>query len=236
MRWRACGSVAGEMRYTRPQLTLLLALAGAALVGLGVRQWRAGFPEHATRLERFDQEDPVGWSAAPAVVASSRARERPGRAPLRGDAGPREPRVSSRGETVPRDPPAPDPRPLDLNHADTEQIARLPGVGPALARRIVAAREQRGEFASTDDLRGVLGLGPKKIAALRELVVARGAGAGSRDIGRAPPGEPAPADGARSDGARVSASSAPRETARDASDQSERCEGAECGPLPGDTP
>jgi len=223
------------MRYTRPQLTLLLALAGAALVGLGARQWRAGFPEHAERLERFDQEEPVAWSAAPAVVASSRARERAGRAPLRGDAGPREPRTGARGEPVPREP-APDPRPLDLNHADTDQIARLPGVGLALARRIVAAREQRGAFASPDDLRGVLGLGPKKIAALRELVVARGAGAGSPDIGRAPPAEPASPNGARTSGARVSGASAPGGTASDASEPSERREGTGCGPLPGDTP
>jgi competence protein ComEA len=224
------------MRYTRPQLTLLLALAGAALAGLGVRQWRAGFPEHAERLERFDQEDPVAWSAAPAVVASSRTRERTSRGPLRGDAGPREPRAGARGGPIPRDPPAPDPRPLDLNHADAEQIARLPGVGPALARRIVAAREQSGEFASPDDLRGVLGLGPKKIAALRELVVARGAGTGSPDVGRAPPAEPPPPSVARTSSARVSGASTSREAASDPSEQSERCEGAECGPLPGDTP
>jgi len=63
-----------------------------------------------------------------------------------------------------------DPRPLDLNRASVDQIARLPGVGPSLARRIVDERERVGRFDSPDSLRGVLGLGPKKLAALREHV------------------------------------------------------------------
>ena len=107
------------MGYPRPQLTLLLLLAAIALTGLGVREWRAGFPVAAERLDRFDREDP---------------------------------------------------RPLDLNHASVEQIARLPGVGPSLARRIVDERERVGRFDSPDRLRGILGLGPKKLAALREHV------------------------------------------------------------------
>ena len=55
-----------------------------------------------------------------------------------------------------------------------EQIARLPGVGPGLARRIVEERDRRGRFESPESLRGVLGLGPKKLAALRDLVTIAG--------------------------------------------------------------
>ena len=39
------------MTYPRPQLRLLFLLAGILLAGLGVREWRAGFPELAERLE-----------------------------------------------------------------------------------------------------------------------------------------------------------------------------------------
>ncbi len=46
------------MSYSRPQLKLLLLLAAVFLVGLGVREWRMGFPDAAERLERFDREDP----------------------------------------------------------------------------------------------------------------------------------------------------------------------------------
>jgi competence protein ComEA len=55
-----------------------------------------------------------------------------------------------------------DPR-VRLNEADAEALIRLPGIGPALARRIVAARP----FARVDDLLRVPGIGPKTLAALR---------------------------------------------------------------------
>jgi hypothetical protein len=47
------------MPYPVPQLRLLILLAFTLLVGLGVREWRAGFPDAAERFERFDREDTV---------------------------------------------------------------------------------------------------------------------------------------------------------------------------------
>ena len=46
------------MLYSLPQLRLLILLALTLLVGLGVREWRAGFPDAALRLERFDRDEP----------------------------------------------------------------------------------------------------------------------------------------------------------------------------------
>jgi competence protein ComEA len=60
--------------------------------------------------------------------------------------------------------------PLDLNVATQEQLERLPGIGPATASAILAERERRGRFASVDDLLDVRGIGPAKLAALRDLV------------------------------------------------------------------
>jgi hypothetical protein len=45
-------------------------------------------------------------------------------------------------------------------------------VGPGLARRIVEERQRRGRFEGPEGLRSVLGLGPRKLAALRDLVTA----------------------------------------------------------------
>lgn len=52
---------------------------------------------------------------------------------------------------------------VSLNAASPGELARLPGIGPALARRIVAARP----FATLDDLLRVSGIGPKTLAGLR---------------------------------------------------------------------
>jgi competence protein ComEA len=62
-----------------------------------------------------------------------------------------------------------DPR-LDLNTATATQLEELPGVGPVLAARIVAWREENGRFTSTDELREVSGIGPKTYEALADLV------------------------------------------------------------------
>lgn len=55
---------------------------------------------------------------------------------------------------------------IRLNEADAAELMRLPGIGPALARRIEEARP----FADVDDLLRVRGIGPKTLAKLRPLV------------------------------------------------------------------
>jgi competence protein ComEA len=60
--------------------------------------------------------------------------------------------------------------PLDLNRAALGDLLLLPGVGPKLAARIVEERERRGGFASFAQLAEVKGVGPRKLAQLRELV------------------------------------------------------------------
>lgn len=52
-------------------------------------------------------------------------------------------------------------RPIPLNRAAAEDLDRLPGIGPGLARRIVAYRETRGGFSSLDELKEVSGIKEK---------------------------------------------------------------------------
>lgn len=59
-------------------------------------------------------------------------------------------------------------RQVDVNRADVAELERLPGVGPALAGRIVAYRTQHGPFASVKDVARVAGIGPKTLAALAD--------------------------------------------------------------------
>jgi competence ComEA-like helix-hairpin-helix protein len=55
---------------------------------------------------------------------------------------------------------------LDINRADAAALQGLPGIGPALALRIVAYREARGQFRRVEELREVPGIGPKRYARL----------------------------------------------------------------------
>lgn len=69
---------------------------------------------------------------------------------------------------------SPAPRlPLDLNRATAAELEELPGIGPALAARIVAHRSRRGPFRSVEDLLEVRGVGPRTLEALRPYVTVR---------------------------------------------------------------
>jgi competence protein ComEA len=60
---------------------------------------------------------------------------------------------------------------IDLNHADRAEIRQLPGVGPTLAARISANRDEGG-FRTVDDLRTVAGMGPARLERVRPWVQA----------------------------------------------------------------
>ncbi len=59
---------------------------------------------------------------------------------------------------------------VDLNTADEAALEELPGIGPALAERIVAWREENGRFRTVDDLLAVPGIGEKVLEGLRDGV------------------------------------------------------------------
>lgn len=58
-----------------------------------------------------------------------------------------------------------------LNAASIEAITSLPGIGPVLAERIAAYREENGPFFTVEDLLDVPGIGESKLAALRDSVI-----------------------------------------------------------------
>jgi competence protein ComEA len=60
---------------------------------------------------------------------------------------------------------------IDLDRADVSEITRLPRIGPALAQRIVAWRDQHGPFGSLARLDSVPGVGAKLLDAIRPFVV-----------------------------------------------------------------
>jgi competence protein ComEA len=63
--------------------------------------------------------------------------------------------------------------PVEINSATAADLEALPGIGPVLAARIVAHREEHGRFERLEDLLEVEGIGPRLLARLRPLVQVR---------------------------------------------------------------
>lgn len=59
---------------------------------------------------------------------------------------------------------------VHVNRATLEQLETLPGIGPALAQRIIDYREAHGAFASLEALMDVSGIGERTIERLDGLV------------------------------------------------------------------
>jgi competence protein ComEA len=62
-------------------------------------------------------------------------------------------------------------RKVILNLATEEDLRRLSGIGPAKAKAILALRAKLGRFKRVEDLLRVKGIGRKRLARLRPLVV-----------------------------------------------------------------
>ena len=59
---------------------------------------------------------------------------------------------------------------VDLNTADQATLETLPGIGPALAGRIIAWRDEHGGFTAVEDLLEVSGIGETRLEDLRPRV------------------------------------------------------------------
>src|SRR5256886_8301785 len=154
----------------------LLFLASVILLGASVRALRAvGTIEkvptgniHALdgQLAAVDSARRVKHGAAKGRTLRGRHRLPPDSLPARDTLGTRPPngaptRALPGGK-------------IDVDTATAEQLDALPGVGPVLARRIVADRQKQGAFGSLANLRRVKGIGPALAARLESLVTFSG--------------------------------------------------------------
>ncbi len=62
---------------------------------------------------------------------------------------------------------------ININTATQSELETLQGIGPAKAKAIIEYREEKGSFASKDDLVNVDGVGAGTIKQLREQITVK---------------------------------------------------------------
>ncbi len=139
-------------------LFVLVSLLGGTAYRAITEPEKPTFTERLRGLEeesRLDAERAAGAPSTeprdPDSSAAGRATRRA--APGRPDAG--EPALGS----------------FDPERAGVREWERLPGIGPALAARIVADREARGPFGGPDGLARVRGIGQRTVERIRPFFV-----------------------------------------------------------------
>ena len=131
----------------------------------------------AKKVESFKSSLTVGGAPAPTAPAAAKEEKKSAKETAKkGEAAPKtqakEPKAA---ETV-------SGAPVDLNTADLKALEALPGVGPATAKKIIAARP----FKSVDDLSKVKGMSQAKLEALKDKVIV------AQEKAAAPKAMPAP--------------------------------------------
>jgi DNA uptake protein ComE-like DNA-binding protein len=133
----------------------LLFLSAVGLLGAGARVAADRVPgrDAASTQHALARQLAAVDSAREARRSGKKAAKRPPKRAPRGRAGTTKPSGAAAAG-------AEFATPIDVDVADSAALDRLPGIGPALAARIVAERSAGGAFGSVSGLERVRGIGP----------------------------------------------------------------------------
>lgn len=139
--------------FTRNELTALIVLSAAFLAGSAIKLWAPpGIPLQGQRAFSYAAADSQ-FLALSRTLRDTTATER---RTIRTQAG----RLPAHGS-------------INVNTASAEELQALPGIGPAIAGRIVTYRKEHGGFRTIDDMTEVKGIGPRILDRIRPFVVIR---------------------------------------------------------------
>ncbi len=153
-------SLQQKVGFTRREAMALLLLSGTFLAGTGIQWFRSNYMQTHSALPAFDYSKSDSAYLYHTQRDSSNAPPRPS--------------VSSSAQNKPKkSSPSKHAQPVNINTASKEQLVTLPGIGPAMAERIIAYRKTAGQLTSVDQLTNVKGIGKKTLDKLRPYVCVR---------------------------------------------------------------
>jgi competence ComEA-like helix-hairpin-helix protein len=141
----------------------LIFVLASLLVGSAFREWKRS---HEARFQDLIADlESRGEAGRPLLPVGSVPDSAGGLAPDAAvdSAGPPRSKARPRRAVAP----ALTPAGIDLDRASSEELERLPGIGPGLAARIVLDRRQNGPFRNPDGLLRVRGIGPRTLERIR---------------------------------------------------------------------
>jgi comEA protein len=139
--------------FTRNEITAVLVLSTIFVVGSAIKLWMPAMGSQGVQpafsYAALDSQF-LALSRAPRDTASGPHRS-----------------AARKSRTTPAR------QSIDLNRASVDQLQTLPGIGPAIAQRIVAYREQHGHFREPGEVSRVRGIGPQTLERIRAYVTVR---------------------------------------------------------------
>ena len=115
-----------------------------------------------------------GVAAAVLTERAAPSQESALTAPAKEEKTEGEPGQREQTEWTPEAEPTEEDGPVCINTASPEELETLPGIGPKLAERIVAYREENGPFTTVEELCEVSGIGEKVLEKIGTRAVVGG--------------------------------------------------------------
>ncbi len=150
--------------FTKTETRVILFILGAFLIGAGIKLYEFYFhsPGESDPVFDYTESDRDFQQRASGLLKSAPSAQPEGAA------------VDQGTRSQPQERSQPKARPalhsININNASKDELISLPGIGEALAERIILFREDIGLFTTIQELKNVRGIGDKKFEHLRPYI------------------------------------------------------------------
>jgi competence protein ComEA len=157
--WKTFLAWTHALGFTTNETTVILFLTGAIIAGSGLLLLRGDIPRDAADFTDVYRTHDSLFAARSSALFDGASEASPDTA------------ATPVATASPRATPSAEPSgPININTAPASRLEDLPGVGPAMAARIVEYRATAGRFSRVEDIMNVSGIGAKKFARMKPFL------------------------------------------------------------------